>query len=82
MPSIYTCPTCRRRYTIYHDGDYICECGNVFSHPPILSAEKACFIPVSTISRPCRKIRTGSLPVKRENGFAGMLCRLLSMPLF
>lgn len=44
MASIYTCPACRRRYTIYKDGDYICECGNVFCYPPLLSRERACFI--------------------------------------
>ena len=82
MPNIYTCPKCRHRYTIYHDGDYICDCGNVFSYPPILASEKACFIAVDAMPRSCRKVRVGNPVVKRENGFAGMLVRVLCMPLF
>ena len=82
MPNIYTCPTCRRRYTIYHDGDYICECGNVFSYPPILSTEKACFIPVDDVPRPTRKVRIGDNCRRRDGGFMGILVRVLCMPLF
>ena len=47
VASIYTCPNCRRRFTIYRDGDYLCECGKVFFYPPLLSSEKACFISLS-----------------------------------
>lgn len=49
MASIYTCPDCRRRYTIGRDGDYLCECGRAFFYPPLLSTERANFIAMSPV---------------------------------
>ena len=58
MPSIYVCPKCKRKYRINYDGEYICECGNKFSYPPVLSTERACYISLDVL-----KINT-----KQENG--------------
>ena len=74
MKSIYTCPECRRRFTIYQDGDYLCDCGRIFYYPPILSQEKACFISVDTENKQVRsnEDKYSSL-LQRAAGFAGFL---------
>ena len=41
MAYIYTCRYCRQQYTVYEDGDYVCECGSSFHYPvaaPVLRA--------------------------------------------
>jgi hypothetical protein len=82
MPTIYTCPACRRRYTIYHDGEYSCECGKAFAHPPMLPSEKACFIQVAPLFHP-RPTHRVAAPVNSEKrSFASALMSVLAMPLF
>ena len=67
MANIYTCPTCSRRYTIYLDGDYICECGNVFAYPPVLSSERSRFISMDVYRErqdTTRRRRVAKLPAQ------------------
>ena len=33
MAYIHTCKYCSKQYTVYYDGEYICECGAVFQYP-------------------------------------------------
>ncbi len=33
MREVYTCPSCRRQYTVEYEGDYLCECGLAFHYP-------------------------------------------------
>ena len=85
MASIYTCQTCRRRFTIYRDGDYLCDCGKVFSYPPVLSTEKACFVSLDQMRREqerSRRVAPRGSSQGREQGFAGVLIRALSTTLF
>lgn len=35
MSYIYTCNSCTKQYTVYAEGDYICDCGNMFHYPSI-----------------------------------------------
>ena len=36
MSRLYTCPFCGRQYSIYQEGDYICDCGSRFHHPGVM----------------------------------------------
>ena len=41
MAYIYSCQYCQKQYTVYAEGDYVCECGNLFRYPaaaPVLQA--------------------------------------------
>ena len=92
MASIYTCPDCRRRYTIGNDGDYLCECGKVFSYPPVLSRERACFISIGQAQRAWAAAKSidylstaddyPAISKAEKPGFAGMLVRALNFTLF
>ena len=33
MAYIHTCPKCSKQYTVYYDGEYICDCGECFEYP-------------------------------------------------
>lgn len=35
MSYIYTCNSCTKQYTVYTEGEYICDCGNMFHYPSI-----------------------------------------------
>lgn len=92
MASIYTCPDCRRRYTIYDDGDYLCECGRIFAYPPVLSRERACFISMeqaagrkgSSRRSNCQpEVYNGaSVGINAKPGFLVMMARALNFTLF
>jgi len=40
MSYIHTCPNCSKQYTVYYDGEYICECGSTFEYPKISKKKK------------------------------------------
>ena len=48
MAYIYTCQYCSKQYTVYEDGDYVCECGGSFHYPatPTLQANLTVADPV------------------------------------
>ncbi len=37
MTFIYTCQQCGKQYTVYEEGDYICDCGDRFHYPSAIS---------------------------------------------
>jgi hypothetical protein len=41
MAYIYTCQNCSRQYTVFEDGEYICECGRTFQYPAVMSQTRA-----------------------------------------
>jgi hypothetical protein len=84
MASVYTCPYCHRRYTIYRDGDYLCDCGRVFFYPPLLSSEKANFIALApayadSASRSVR--RTAPAESRRRTARGAVDCPLARISL-
>ena len=78
MASVYTCPYCRRRYTIYRDGDYLCDCGRVFFYPPLLSSEKANFIALNPafVDSASQSVRRTSQPDSRRHAHGAKDCPL------
>ena len=38
MDYIYTCQNCGKQYTVYEEGDYICDCGTQFHYPVATSS--------------------------------------------
>jgi hypothetical protein len=41
MSKVYTCPYCKRKYTVNRPGNYICDCGIQFSYPDQLTENSA-----------------------------------------
>lgn len=41
MAYIYTCQHCSKQYTVYEEGDYVCECGSQFHYPAVAAALQA-----------------------------------------
>jgi len=94
MASIYTCPYCRRRYTIYHEGDYLCDCGRIFFYPPLLASEKANFVTLSptyldSASKSVRRTFRASDSARRRAGGrdcplarASLICGILGLLFF
>ena len=38
MAYIYTCQCCTKQYTVYEEGDYVCNCGRQFHYPAVAPA--------------------------------------------
>ncbi|MCK5844423.1 MAG: DUF4190 domain-containing protein [Victivallales bacterium] len=95
MAYIYTCQECGRQYTVYQDGEYVCDCGDIFQYPVATSGEKAGYATTAPIfidssSRGVRRDsyisrRSGrSLLRKKQCPLAtvSLLLAVLSVPLF
>jgi hypothetical protein len=78
MASVYTCPYCHRRYTIYRDGDYLCDCGRVFFYPPLLASEKANFIALNPafVDSSSQSVKRTSPPDSRRRSHRAQDCPL------
>jgi hypothetical protein len=97
MGYIYTCQQCGKQYTVYEEGDYICNCGDRFHYPSATSsitanyiAEAPAFLDSSSrsIKRQIhynRSFRPYITKVPIEDcplAKASLICALLSLPFF
>ena len=95
MAYIYTCQDCGRQYTVYQDGEYVCDCGGVFQYPVATSGSKAGYATTAPvfIDSSSRSVRKGNY-IKRRVGRSllrkkqcplatvSLIMAVLSIPLF
>lgn len=97
MAYIYTCNICGRQYTVYEEGNFICDCGDRFHYPSATSAITSNYVATAP-----KFIDSSSRSVKRQIQFnnhfrphikkvriedcplakASLICALLSLPFF
>ena len=97
MAFIYTCQQCGKQYTVYEEGDYICDCGTRFHYPSATSSITANYIATAPLfidssSRSLKRhIKFNQNPrhhikkVKVEDcplAKISLICAFLSLPFF
>ena len=97
MAFIYTCQQCSKQYTVYEEGDYICDCGDRFHYPSATSSITANYVATAPLfldssSRSVkrhiqfnRSFRPHITKVKIEDcplAKASLICAFLSLPFF
>ena len=97
MAYIYTCQHCSKHYTVYAEGDYVCECGNLFHYPagiPSVQANLTCAEPVyiDSSSKSMKRSTTYHYNSTHSRGIAkatecplakgSLICAILSLLFF
>ena len=95
MAYIYTCEECGRQYTVYQNGEYICDCGAVFEYPVATSGAKSNYAAIAPVftdssSRWVKKnsfiSRHGARALLRKKqcplATVSLIMAVLSVPLF
>ena len=97
MGFIYTCHQCGKQYTVYEEGDYICDCGDLFHFPAATSSITANYVATAPVfldssSRSVKKhirykrsFRPHIVHAKIEDcplAKASLICAFLSLPFF
>jgi len=94
MAYVYTCGGCGRQYTVYEEGEYICDCGTRYRYPAVMES-KARYAEVGPVlmdssshsfkrarhsrrSFHHRHVGAAECPMAK----ASLLCAILSIPFF
>ncbi|NOY75875.1 MAG: DUF4190 domain-containing protein [Kiritimatiellaeota bacterium] len=65
MAYIYTCQECGRQYSVYQDGEYVCDCGCLFEYPVATAGANAGYATAAPVF-----IDSSSRGVKRDSYIA------------